>query len=81
MRKRFSGSRPFRIKKAYNDKPKGDDHRRASDHRDRALAQALLDFRAQDAVDDRAEQGQEHDPANEVSLYRMIHLISQPLNF
>ena len=33
------------------------------------------------AIDDRAEQRQEHDPANEVSLYRMIHLISQPLNF
>ena len=58
------------------ERPKAIDHGRAGDQIAIApLPRRLLDFRAQEAVDDRAEQGQEHDPANEICLYRMIHLI------
>ena len=81
MRKRFSGSSAFQSKKAYNDKPKAMTTGAQARTLMAPLPMLFWIFAPKTTVDDRAEQRQEHDPANEVSLYRMVHLISQPLNF
>src|ERR671922_2848816 len=52
----------------------GNDNGSASDKADRLLAQALLDFCAEQAVNNCAEQRQKNDPTNKIALYRIFHL-------
>ena len=73
IRKRFSGSNPVSVKKGVQGQAESENHRRASQEADGALAPGFLNLRAQQAVDDRADQRQEDDPAQVVGLYRIIH--------